>query len=173
MQNSLVLASKLLCIVTPGVVFRGGLNFRCIYDIWPAIFSLTGLFNISGLAFTALRPWENDGYWLHFTATFEMAVEPLFSKTPLLIQPSAWWYCCCDGLSLRIRGGRRNSLCQTGWWRWRGWGHRNAEVGLSNRAQAEHSWTLYGQSEFTFPSLIWYKKAVAACKGGCKQQGEK
>lgn len=27
-----------------------------------------------------------------------------------------------------------------------------------------------GHSEFTFPWLIWYTKAVAACKGGCKQQ---
>lgn len=47
-------------------------------------------------------------------------------------------------------------------------GHRSAEVVL--RAQAEHSWTYHGHSEFTFPWLIWYIKAVAACKVGCKQQ---
>lgn len=42
-------------LATPGVIFRGGLiNFRCTHDTWPAIFSLTGVFNISSLAVAAL-----------------------------------------------------------------------------------------------------------------------
>lgn len=127
------------------------------------------MFNISSLAITALSPWENDGYWLCFTTTFEMARKPLFSKTPLLIPPSVWRYCSCDGLRLRVRwgGGTASVNLADG----ASIGHRSPGVGLSNRPQAEHSWTLQGHSEFTFPLLICYTEGVAACEGGHRQLG--
>lgn len=49
-------------------------------------------------------------------------------------------------------------------------GHRSPEVGLGDRPQAEHSWTLHGHSEFTLPLLTCYTKALAACRGGHMQQ---
>lgn len=129
------------------------------------------MFSISSLAVTALNPWENDGYWLCFTAAFEMAVKPLFSKTFLLIPPSAWWYCCCDGFRLGVRwGGTCVRLAVWAGENGASIGHRSPEVGLSNRPQAEHSWTLHGHSEFTLPLLICYTKALAACRGGHMQQ---
>lgn len=129
------------------------------------------MFSISSLAVTALNLWENDGYWLCFTAAFEMAVKPLFSKTLLLIPPSAWWYCCCDGFRLGVRwGGTCVRLAVWAGENGASIGHRSPEVGLSNRPQAEHSWTLHGHSEFTLPLLICYTKALAACRGGHMQQ---
>lgn len=93
--------------------------------------------------------------------------EATFLQNPLLIPPSARWYCCCDGFRLESdEGGGAASvrLADGAGENGASIGHRSPEVGL--RPQAEHSWTLHGHSEFTLPLLICYTKAVAACLQG-------
>lgn len=125
------------------------------------------MFSISSLAVTALNPWENDGYWLCFTAAFEMAVKPLFSKTLLLIPPSAWWYCCCDDFRLGVRWGGRNSLCQTGCLSWGEWGKHWSQESWGGTRWQTLSWA---QLNTTWPFRVYLALINLLHKGtGCLQ----